>query len=235
MDTFFDSSWYFMRYLDANNTNAPFNKDAINNYLPVDFYIGGIEHACLHLLYARFFTKALRDMGLHDISEPFKKLICQGMVLKDGAKMSKSLGQYVDPASIIEKYGADTARIFILFGAPVEKDLEWSAEGVDGSFRFLKRFHNAVCNFTDLPLKADEDANLTKALHKVIKKMTSDIEQFQFNTAISQLMELLNTIQKIGTTKEVAITMTKLIAPFAPFLAEDCWAKLAQRGKCSQH
>ena len=228
MDTFFDSSWYFMRYLDANNTNAPFNKDAINNYLPVDFYIGGIEHACLHLLYARFFTKALRDMGLHDISEPFKKLICQGMVLKDGAKMSKSLGNTVDPASIIEKYGADTARIFILFGAPVEKDLEWSAEGVDGSFRFLKRFHNAVCNFTDLPLKADEDANLTKALHKVIKKMTSDIEQFQFNTAISQLMELLNTIQKIGTTKEVAITMTKLIAPFAPFLAEDCWAKLAQ-------
>ena len=230
MDTFFDSSWYFMRYLDANNTNAPFNKDAINNYLPVDFYIGGIEHACLHLLYARFFTKALRDMGLHDISEPFKKLICQGMVLKDGAKMSKSLGNTVDPASIIEKYGADTARIFILFGAPVEKDLEWSAEGVDGSFRFLKRFHNAVCNFTDLPLKAGEDANLTKALHKVIKKMTSDIEQFQFNTAISQLMELLNTIQKIGTTKEVAITMTKLIAPFAPFLAEDCWAKLAQNG-----
>ncbi|MGC6367617.1 MAG: leucine--tRNA ligase [Candidatus Marinamargulisbacteria bacterium] len=230
MDTFFDSSWYFMRYLDANNTNAPFNKDAINKYLPVDFYIGGIEHACLHLLYARFFTKALRDMGLHDISEPFKKLICQGMVLKDGAKMSKSLGNTVDPASIIEKYGADTARIFILFGAPVEKDLEWSAEGVDGSFRFLKRFHNAVCNFTDLPLKAGEDANLTKALHKVIKKMTSDIEQFQFNTAISQLMELLNTIQKIGTTKEVAITMTKLIAPFAPFLAEDCWAKLTQEG-----
>ena len=228
MDTFFDSSWYFFRYIDSNNETEPFSKELINKYLPVDFYIGGIEHACLHLLYARFFTKALRDLGFHDVNEPFKKLICQGMVLKDGAKMSKSLGNTVDPTEIISKYGADTARIFILFGAPVEKDLEWSDEGTEGSFRFLKRFFNVTANYNQFPVSKENEQELKKQLHKVIKKMTSDIKNFQFNTAISQLMELINLIQKVGTTKETAITMVKLIAPFAPFIAEDCWKLLNQ-------
>ena len=228
MDTFFDSSWYFFRYIDPNNEAEPFSKELINKYLPVDFYIGGIEHACLHLLYARFFTKALRDLGLHDVNEPFKKLICQGMVLKDGAKMSKSLGNTVDPTEIISKYGADTARIFILFGAPVEKDLEWSDEGTEGSFRFLKRFFNVTANYGEFPVSKENELELNRQLHKVIKKMTSDIKNFQFNTAVSQLMELINHIQKIGTTKETAITMVKLIAPFAPFIAEDCWRILDQ-------
>ncbi|MGA0242402.1 MAG: leucine--tRNA ligase, partial [Candidatus Marinamargulisbacteria bacterium] len=230
MDTFFDSAWYFMRYLNPDNTDEPFSKELVNHYLPVDFYIGGIEHACLHLLYARFFTKALRDMGLHDIDEPFKALICQGMVLKDGAKMSKSLGNTVDPASIIDRYGADTARIFILFGAPVEKDLEWSDDGVDGAFRFLKRFFNVCANYTNYPLKENGADLLHKTLHKVIKKVTNDIKQFQFNTAISQLMTLVNTIQKTGTTLETARIMSQLIAPFAPFLADHCWTLLNGEG-----
>jgi leucyl-tRNA synthetase len=230
MDTFFDSAWYFMRYLNPDNTDAPFSKELVNHYLPVDFYIGGIEHACLHLLYARFFTKALRDMGLHNINEPFKALICQGMVLKDGAKMSKSLGNTVDPASIIDRYGADTARIFILFGAPVEKDLAWSDDGVDGAFRFLKRFFNVCANYTDYPLKENGADSLHKTLHKVIKKVTNDIKQFQFNTAISQLMTLVNTVQKTGTTLETARIMSQLIAPFAPFLADHCWTLLNGEG-----
>ncbi len=228
MDTFFDSSWYFLRYCDPKNETRPFSPETVNNYCPVDYYIGGIEHACLHLLYARFFTKALRDIGLHNIDEPFKKLVCQGMVLKDGAKMSKSLGNTVDPDSIISKYGADTARVFILFGAPVEKDLDWSDEGVEGSFRFLKRFYNYTVNFNDYPVTSDHLTQLNKHCHKVIKKITEDIQNFQFNTAISQLMELINTISKIGTNKETALTMTKLIAPFAPFIAENIWEELNQ-------
>ena len=226
MDTFFDSSWYFFRYLDPENTNEPFSKERANRYLPVDYYIGGIEHACLHLLYARFFTKALRDLGLHDVNEPFKKLICQGMVLKDGAKMSKSLGNTVDPSTIIEKYGADTARIFILFGAPVEKDLDWSDDGVDGSFRFLKRFFNYTVNHDAYPVKEENILALKKHCHKAIQKITNDIANFQFNTAISQLMELNNAISKIGTNKETAEIMTKLIAPLAPFIAENIWESL---------
>ena len=226
MDTFFDSSWYFLRYLDSDNTDKPFESSLATNNLPVDYYIGGIEHACLHLLYARFFTKALRDLGLHDTSEPFKRLICQGMVLKDGAKMSKSLGNTVDPSSIIKTYGADTARIFILFGAPVEKDLEWSDEGIEGSFRFLKRFFNYTVNYDHYPLKPENHLQLKKQCHKAIQKITQDIENFQFNTAISQLMELINTISKIGTNKSIAETMTKLISPFAPFIAESIWEAL---------
>ena len=221
MDTFFDSSWYFLRYLSSKSNTHPFEKSKADHYCPIDFYIGGIEHACLHLLYARFFTKACRDLGLINIDEPFKQLVCQGMVLKNGAKMSKSLGNTVDPASIIEKYGADTARIFILFGAPVEKDLEYSEEGVEGSFRFLKRFYNVTANYLDHPTK-NEDA-LNKQTHKIIKKVTQDITNFQFNTAISQLMELINFISKVGTNKKTAETMTKLIAPFAPFIAESIW------------
>ena len=150
------------------------------------------------------------------------------MVLKDGAKMSKSLGNTVDPSEIIQTYGADTARIFILFGAPVEKDLEWSEEGIEGSFRFLKRFFNVTANYNEFPIQKNEETTITKQLHKAIKKITNDIENFQFNTAISQLMELVNIIQKHGTKKDIALTMVKLIAPMAPFIAENCWEILGE-------
>ncbi len=232
MDTFFDSSWYFFRYLSPLNSSLPYEKSRANQFCPVDYYIGGIEHACLHLLYARFFTKACRDLGLHNINEPFSSLICQGMVLKDGAKMSKSLGNTVDPNTIIETYGADTARIFILFGAPVDKDLDYTDDGVEGSFRFLKRFYNTTVNHSKFPVK--DPKNLKKQTHKVIKKMTNDIKNFQFNTAISQLMSLMNTIGKIGTTKETAEIMTKLIAPFAPFIADAIWEDLGHTSSIHQ-
>lgn len=230
MDTFFDSSWYFFRYCDPTNTTKPFHSHAVNERLPVDYYIGGIEHACLHLLYARFFTKALRDLGYHSIDEPFNALICQGMVLKNGTKMSKSLGNTVDPSKIINTYGADTARIFILFGAPVEKDLEWSDAGINGSFRFLKRYFNVTVNYRQYPMDSANEHQLNRHLNKTIQTITHQIQRFQFNTAISQLMSLVNVISKIGTSRSVACTMAKLIAPFAPYLAETIWQHLNGTG-----
>jgi len=228
MDTFFDSSWYFLRYTDANNTALPFSKEA-SKWLPVQQYIGGIEHAVLHLLYARFFTKVLRDLGLHTHDEPFQNLLCQGMVLKDGSKMSKSVGNTVDPGHIIAKYGADTARLFILFGAPVERDLEWADSGVDGSFRFLNRVHRILTHPGEFTLTATP-AELDKQLHKTIQRVTEDIERFSFNTAISRMMELVNWIYANGTTAMGIATLLQLLAPFAPFLAEEGWQLLGKKG-----
>ncbi len=226
MDTFFDSSWYFLRYCDPKNSTLPFSKDIANYWMNVDQYIGGIEHAVLHLLYARFFTKVLRDLGLLDIDEPFKRLLCQGMVLKDGAKMSKSLGNTVDPAYIIDKYGADTARVFILFGAPVERDLDWSDEGVEGAFRFLKRFYKVVTDSSHFALKQDQEKSFLRILHKTIKFVSDDLARFSFNTAISRLMELVNFIYQNGMTVDSRKIMIRLIAPIAPFLAEQAWTLL---------
>ena len=226
MDTFFDSSWYFMRYCDPKNTDIPFSKDIVNGWLPVDQYIGGIEHAILHLLYARFFTKVLRDLGLHNQNEPFKRLLCQGMVLKDGAKMSKSVGNTVDPTGIIKEYGADTARLFILFGAPVERDLDWSDSGVEGAYRFLKRIHRLCVSLDEFSLKEGQSNELVKATHKTIKAVTEDIQRFRLNTSISRMMELVNTMYAIGTTKESLQTLILLLAPFAPFLAEELNSQL---------
>ncbi|RAP31386.1 leucine--tRNA ligase [Candidatus Marinamargulisbacteria bacterium SCGC AG-414-C22] len=223
MDTFFDSSWYFLRYCDPNNAQLPFDKELVNYWMSVDQYIGGIEHAVLHLLYARFFTKVLRDLNLVDVDEPFKRLLCQGMVLKEGAKMSKSLGNTVDPAYIINQYGADTARVFILFGAPVERDLDWSDEGVEGSFRFLKRFYKVLSEPENYALKEGKQADFLRILHKTIKHVTDDMNRFSFNTAISRLMELVNFIYQHGLLLEERLTMTKLIAPIAPFLAEQLY------------
>ncbi len=228
MDTFFDSSWYFLRYCDAQNQSAPYSSDIVNELLPVDIYIGGIEHACMHLLYARFFSKAFKSMGWHQISEPFQQLICQGMVLNNGVKMSKSLGNTVDPTAIINEYGADTARLFILFGAPVEKDLDWSDDGVQGSFRFLKRLFNAAVN--PAPVDKNKESEIIKMCHKTIVSVTTDIESFQFNTAISRLMELVNVITKHGGTSFTSSVMARLIAPFAPFIAESIWQKINLSG-----
>ena len=199
-----------------------------------DVSIGGIEHACLHLLYARFFCKALKKIGLHDITEPFKQLVCQGMVLNNGVKMSKSLGNTVDPSDIIQTYGADTARLFILFGAPVEKDLDWSEDGVQGAFRFLKRLYHITVNYKDHPIQSKDVSILLKTCHKTIQAVTHDIQQFQCNTAIARLMELVNVATKYGNTLDVALIMAKLVSPFAPFIAESIWLALNQSGSIHQ-
>ncbi len=150
MDTFVDSSWYFLRYVDSNNENEPFSKELVNRWHPVDQYIGGVEHAIMHLLYARWFVKAFKSMGMVDFNEPFKNLLTQGMVLMDGSKMSKSKGNTVSPMDIIDEYGADTARLFVLFAAPPERDLDWSEQGVDGCFRFLNRVYRLVDELADV-------------------------------------------------------------------------------------
>ncbi|MBT5855928.1 class I tRNA ligase family protein, partial [bacterium] len=234
MDTFFDSSWYFLRFCDPNNDSLPFSKEATSRWMQVDQYIGGIEHAILHLLYARFFTKVLRDLGLCDIDEPFKRLLCQGMVIKDGSKMSKSVGNTVDPSAIIKQYGADTARLFILFGAPVERDLDWSDKGVEGCFRFLRRLFKICTEVVENPVKPGKEAELIKQTHKTIQSVTKDLNKFSYNTAISRMMELVNACYTIGITNETALTLAQLIAPLAPHLADELWHQLGQTGSVHQ-
>ncbi|MDF1535593.1 MAG: leucine--tRNA ligase [bacterium] len=246
MDTFIDSSWYPFRYTDPKYDKAPFDPEKAGYWMPVDQYIGGIEHAILHLLYARFFTKGLRDLGLTNADEPFRRLLTQGMVIKDGAKMSKSMGNVVPAAEMMDRYGADTARIFILFASPPEKELEWSDQGVEGSFRFLSRVYRMVTdNLGIFPASArvsaaqqpDDTRMLIQAVHRSTGKVTGDIERrFQFNTAISAIMELVNEILRFVTAgglhsedghREAAIameTVIRLMAPFAPHLAEELWS-----------
>jgi len=228
MDTFFDSSWYFLRFTDPHNTTLPFDKKIAEQWMPVGQYIGGIEHAILHLLYARFFTKVLRDLDLVSVDEPFQRLLTQGMVLKDGSKMSKSVGNTVDPGQIIEKYGADTARLFILFGAPVDRDLEWSDTGVEGSFRFLNRVFRLCIDREQYGLKPDQATALERGLHKTIKAVTEDIERFSYNTAISRLMELTNLMYTTGADAVSLLILVQLLAPFAPFMTEELWQILGQ-------
>jgi leucyl-tRNA synthetase len=246
MDTFVDSSWYFLRYCSPKETGTPFEKKAATYWMDVDQYIGGIEHAVLHLLYARFFTKVMRDLGLYDGDEPFRNLLTQGMVIKDGAKMSKSKGNVVDPDFIINKYGADTARLFSLFAAPPEKDLEWSDQGVEGAFRFLHRVWALLVRFggrlQGVPAAAANGRGdpLFRKTHQTIKKVTEDIErQFQFNTAIAAMMELVNMMYEYATgdvpegklpvMRAALETLTLLLAPFAPHVAEELWEALGHR------
>ena len=253
MDTFICSSWYYMRYTDPKNDKAPFGQDKVNYWAPVDQYIGGIEHAILHLLYSRFFTKVLKDAGLVDFNEPFKNLLTQGMVIKDGSKMSKSKGNVVSPEEIISKYGADTARLFILFAAPVERDLEWSDQGVEGAFRFLNRVWRIIGHFED-GIKAGaadydigkltkEEKELRRILHVTIKKVTDDIkDRFMFNTAISSVMELVNAFYNFqdktdvneGLLHEVGINLIKMLAPFAPHITEELWSRIVGEGSVHQ-
>lgn len=243
MDTFLCSSWYYLRYTDAHNDKMPFDKELNNYWGPVDQYIGGIEHAILHLLYSRFFVKVLRDAGLVDYDEPFSNLLTQGMVIKDGAKMSKSLGNVVSPEEILSKYGADTARLFILFAAPPERELEWSDQGVEGSFRFLNRIWRIVQAFEPvLAQKVTEydhsnlteaDKDLRRVLHNSIKKVTNDIEtRFNFNTAISTMMELVNALYaykeaakepNAGLVYEAISDLIKMMSPFVPHITEELW------------
>ena len=234
MDTFVDSSWYFFRYCDNKNKNVPFKKE-VDYWMPVDQYIGGIEHAIMHLLYARFFTKALRDLGLHKIDEPFTKLLCQGMVIKDGAKMSKSLGNVVDPKEIMDKYGPDTARLFILFAALPEKELEWSDKGVNGCFRFLNRAYNLFEDVNYRNTTNNKDKKIISYLNKTIKNITEDIEEFRLSLAIGKIMEfvtLLVSYKEDANKKiyeECLEKLALLLAPFVPHLAEEMWEKIGNK------
>ena len=244
MDTFIDSSWYYLRYTDPHNDTEPFAKDKVNYWAPVDQYIGGIEHAILHLLYSRFFMKVLQDAGMVDYAEPFTNLLCQGMVLKDGGKMSKSVGNVVSPEEIVGKYGADTARLFILFAAPPEKDLEWSDQGVEGSYRFLKRVWTIVGTYQDLAKEnkgslSSEETALRRKLHQTIKKVTEDLDgKFAFNTAISAVMELVNDMYRFADAheaieeslaKELGRNLLILLAPFVPHMTEELWQDMGEK------
>ncbi|SHI36846.1 leucine--tRNA ligase [Propionispora hippei] len=255
MDTFICSSWYYMRYTDPRNTTTPFDSSKVNYWMPVDQYIGGIEHAILHLLYSRFFTKVLKDAGLTNFDEPFKNLLTQGMVIKDGAKMSKSKGNVVSPEEIISKYGADTARLFILFAAPPERDLEWSEQGVEGAYRFLGRFWRIIHYYHSF-LTAEvaevaasslskEEQHVRRILHLTIKKVTEDVgERFTFNTAISAIMELVNAMyvlkdQNVAVqpafARELVTALVRLLAPFAPHITEELWHAIAGSEAGSVH
>ncbi|MDD3419444.1 MAG: leucine--tRNA ligase [Candidatus Gastranaerophilales bacterium] len=252
MDTFMCSSWYYLRYADPHNTELPFDKEKANYWLPVDQYVGGIEHAILHLLYSRFFTKALKDRGLLDFDEPFKNLLTQGMVLKDGSKMSKSKGNTVDPDEIFKHYGADTARLFILSDSPPDRDLDWSDSGVEGCYKFLNRvwrlFYIVQNNITEneitpsSELSKDTDA-LLRETHMSIKKITQNISgEFQFNTVISRLREFVNSIyeyvnnKKDYTEDDKAVlsfackSLIKLLSPIVPHLAEELYSSFGGVG-----
>ncbi len=243
MDTFMESSWYFARFASPRNETGPLDKAKAAYWLPVDQYIGGVEHAILHLLYSRFFTKVLRDLGHLDIDEPFTNLLTQGMVIKDGAKMSKSKGNVVDPNDLIEEYGADTVRLFSLFAAPPERDLEWSAQGVEGSSRFLNRVYRLIVGNRDLltdeqtiPAHMSEAGKtLHRKTHQTIKRVTESIEQnFHFNTAISGMMELFNVLSTVvgenagekaepAVAREAVSTLLLLLSPMVPHFAAEMW------------
>ena len=250
MDTFLDSSWYFLRYCDARNKDEAFSKEKVDYWMNVDQYIGGVEHAILHLMYARFFQMALYDLGYVSQEEPFKNLLTQGMVIKDGAKMSKSLGNVVSPAEIIEKYGADTARLFILFAAPPERELDWSDKGVEGSYRFINRVYRMVYeysqNFKDVPdtyeIKSEADKSMAYWMNYAIKKVSDDIgERFNFNTAISTIMEMVNEMYRYkegevnpGLYGAAVKDLIIMLAPFVPHVAEEMWEHLGYGGSVHQ-
>ncbi len=246
MDTFVDSSWYYARYCDPKNNELPFAADKVNPWLPVNQYVGGIEHACMHLIYARFFHKVMRDLNLVTCDEPFTNLLTQGMVTLGGLAMSKSRGNVVEPETMIEKYGVDALRLFILFASPPEKDLEWSEQGIEGCWRFLNRVYRLVNQVTSYKLqvtsgeKKPETGNLkpeTKELVRLtnltIKRVTEDIEKrIQFNTAIAAIMELVNFLYRYNylgdnTSRETIKNLILLLHPFAPHLSNELWEKFA--------
>ena len=250
MDTFVDSSWYFLRYCDPHNDKAPFSREKADYWMNVDQYIGGVEHAILHLMYARFFQMFLHDIGLCKEEEPFRNLLTQGMVIKDGAKMSKSLGNVVSPAEIQAKYGSDTARLFILFAAPPEKELDWSDEGVEGSYRFLNRVYRLVYEYINdirgdaeisSEFKAENaaDKSLNFMMNSSIKKVTEDAGgRFNFNTAIASIMELVNEMYKykngdinLPLFNKAIETLLTLLNPFSPHITEELWSQLGHEDR----
>jgi leucyl-tRNA synthetase len=224
MATFFDSSWYFLRFCSPKFNAAPFDIQEAKYWMVVDQYIGGIEHAILHLLYSRFFTKFFQDLKMIDFGEPFEKLLTQGMVLKDGEVMSKSRGNIVDPDSMIKDYGADALRLFILFAAPPETELEWDERGLEGAFKFLNRVWRIQDNLVE-----DASPKMLKDLHKAIKKVSSDFNEFKFNTAIASLMELTNAIYQTGADQKVFCDLVIMLSPIVPHFAEELWEILGHK------
>ncbi|WP_270302620.1 leucine--tRNA ligase [Baileyella intestinalis] len=254
MDTFMDSSWYFLRYCDPHNSEKPFDKEKVDYWMNVDQYIGGVEHAILHLLYARFFQMVLHDLGLVEAEEPFKNLLTQGMVIKDGTKMSKSIGNVVSPEEIQQRYGSDTARLFILFAAPPEKELDWSDSGVEGSYRFLNRVYRLVYDYIEnirgevvtdsrIEIRNERDKSLNYTLNGTIKKVTEDAGgRYSFNTAISSIMELVNELYKYKQSGEINIPLMELaindllliLNPFTPHITEELWSDMGHKERVYQ-
>jgi leucyl-tRNA synthetase len=255
MDTFVESSWYFLKYACAEYKEGPLDRGRVDYWMPVDQYIGGIEHAVLHLLYSRFFNRVLSELGFVTVREPFENLLTQGMVIKDGAKMSKSKGNVVDPDYLIGKYGADTARLFCLFASPPERDLDWSDQGVEGSYRFIQRIWRLVTERLPRlsetePLHAYDGGDaelreLSHRMHKTIKKVTEDIERFHLNTAIASTMELVNLSYKMvekerddedywRLLRSTVETLLLLLSPFIPHVCEELWELLGKEGFLAQ-
>ncbi len=253
MDTFVESSWYFARYACPDYTEGPLDPVRTSYWMPVDQYVGGIEHAVLHLLYARFFTKVLRDLGMLNVDEPFTRLLTQGMVIKDGAKMSKSKGNVVDPDEMVERYGADTVRLFMLFAAPPAQDLEWSDRGIEGCYRFVQRLWRVGLEVAQMARGMEPYAGGTELpaglkdlyakAHETIKRVTEDMNRQKFNTAVAALMELVNEMSKAtqdkaltsqpqapAVLKAAALAAVKLISPMAPHLAQELWEELGGEG-----
>ena len=240
MDTFIDSSWYFYRYCDPRNDQAPFDSAKIAYWFEIDQYIGGVEHAILHLIYSRFFTKVMRDLGLITNNEPARRLFTQGMVIAEGAKMSKSKGNVVGADMLAEKFGADTSRMFVLFAAPPEKEVDWRSEGVEGIYRFLGRVYRwATRNIgaPEAPGGAEADRKVLRKLHQTLKKITGDFEtRWHFNTCIASIMELVNVLYaeegKISApvAAEVVERLALMLAPFAPYLSQEIWDELGREG-----
>jgi leucyl-tRNA synthetase len=254
MDTFVDSSWYFYRYTDAKNADAPFDPAAAQYWFPIDQYIGGVEHAILHLIYSRFWTKVMRDLGLIVNDEPARRLFTQGMVIKDGAKMSKSKGNVVSPDDMVARYGADATRMYALFAAPPDRDLDWQEDGVAGVSRFLGRVWRLVTKYAPLARSASFETRnsvaaptglslkLLRKLHQTVAKITLDFEgRWHFNTCVAAIMELVNDLQAADAQLEAGEipapvmgellrTLVLLLAPFAPFLAAELWERLGEEG-----
>ena len=241
MDTFVDSSWYFYRYTDARNGSQPYSPDRARSWFPIDQYIGGVEHAVLHLIYCRFFTKVMRDLGLIDWDEPVSRLFTQGMVIRAGRKMSKNLGNVVSPEELVENYGSDTARMFSLFAAPPDRDLDWQDEGVEGMWRFLSRVYRIVARNANGNVASSSEAGneadraTLRKLHQTIRRVTRDFEtRWHFNTSIASVMELTNELSdresqlSAGVMQEVLRGLTRLLSPFSPHLAEELWELLGQ-------
>lgn len=229
MDTFVDSSWYYLRYADPKNSQAVFDQKKIKHWLPVDLYVGGVEHAVLHLLYARFFTKVLFDLGLIEFEEPFQKLFNQGMIYRNGEKMSKSKGNIVSPQEFFTKYGADTMRLYELFMAPPEQDAEWQDKGVIGIYRFLNKVWDLAAEFKNKNLEVKVfDQNLARLKHQTIKKVSEDIEKFKFNTAVARLMEYVNELFKNQDkiSLDYLETLIILLSPMVPHISEELWHQL---------
>lgn len=255
MDTFVESSWYFLRYACPDYHEGPLDRTRVDHWMPVDQYIGGVEHAVLHLLYSRFFNRVMNELGFVKVSEPFENLLTQGMVIKDGAKMSKSKGNVVDPDYLINTYGADTARLFCLFASPPEKDLDWNDKGVEGSYRFLQRVWRLITDRAEVlrdlnpvfePVEGETDATgLVRMMHKTIKTVTEDIERFRLNTAIARIMELVNAVYRfvekerretgsLSLLKGAMETVLVLLYPFVPHITEELWEIIEKKISLSE-